>query len=108
MPTYEYVCEGCGCKFERFQSITAKPVRTCPECGQNKAKRLIGTGGGIIFKGSGFYETDYRSEDYKKAAEQEKKSADKDTTQKDSKSKGKESKGKQKAGTGGKEKKKSA
>jgi len=77
MPTYEYVCEGCGCKFERFQSITAKPVRTCPECGQNKAKRLIGTGGGIIFKGSGFYETDYRSEDYKKAAEQEKKSADK-------------------------------
>jgi len=108
MPTYEYVCEGCGCKFERFQSITAKPVRTCPECGQNKAKRLIGTGGGIIFKGSGFYETDYRSEDYKKAAEQEKKSADKDTTQKDSKSEGKESKGKQKAGTGGKEKKKSA
>ena len=108
MPTYEYVCEGCGCKFERFQSITAKPVRTCPECGQNKAKRLIGTGSGIIFKGSGFYETDYRSEDYKKAAEQEKKSADKDTTQKDSKSKGKESKGKQKAGTGGKEKKKSA
>jgi len=108
MPTYEYVCEGCGCKFERFQSITAKPVRTCPECGQNKAKRLIGTGGGIIFKGSGFYETDYRSEDYKKAAEQEKKSADKDTTQKDSKSEGKESKRKQKAGTGGKEKKKSA
>ena len=71
MPTYEYKCEDCGHEFERFQSINAKPVRKCPVCGRNGAKRLIGVGAGIIFKGSGFYETDYRSESYKKAAEKE-------------------------------------
>jgi len=76
MPTYEYICENCGYEFEEFQSITAKPLRTCPECGKKKLKRLIGTGAGIIFKGSGFYQTDYRSESYKKAAESEKKSSD--------------------------------
>lgn len=72
MPTYEYICEACGCELERFQTITAKPLRTCPKCGKKKLKRLIGTGAGIIFKGSGFYQTDYRSENYKKAAESEK------------------------------------
>lgn len=100
MPTYEYICENCGCEFERFQSITAKSLRTCPECGKRKLKRLIGTGAGVIFKGSGFYETDYRSESYKKAAEKEKKSSEvkkeevktdkkesKTTAQKDSKTK---------------------
>ena len=76
MPTYEYICENCGYEFEEFQTITAKPLRTCPECDKKKLKRLIGTGAGIIFKGSGFYQTDYRSESYKKAAESEKKSSD--------------------------------
>ena len=92
MPTYEYICQGCGCEFEQFQSITAKPVRSCPKCGKRKVKRLIGTGAGIIFKGSGFYQTDYRSESYKKAAESEKKGTEKDTTKKDSKAEAKESK----------------
>jgi putative FmdB family regulatory protein len=68
MPTYEYKCEACGHAFERFQSITAAPVKKCPECGKNKVRRLIGTGAGLIFKGSGFYITDYRSEGYKDAA----------------------------------------
>ena len=74
MPTYEYLCHSCGHEFEEFQSITAKPIKKCPECGKNKVRRLIGCGAGLIFKGNGFYETDYRSESYKKAqkAEQEK------------------------------------
>ena len=72
MPTYEYECEACGERFEKFQSITAKPVRKCPACGKLRVRRLIGTGAGIIFKGSGFYETDYRSESYKKSAEKDK------------------------------------
>jgi putative FmdB family regulatory protein len=58
---------------EAFQSITSKPLRKCPECGKLKLQRLISTGAGLIFKGSGFYETDYRSDSYKKAAESEKK-----------------------------------
>jgi putative FmdB family regulatory protein len=72
MPTYEYVCDACKHAFEQFQSITAKPLRTCPECGKRALQRLIGSGGGIIFKGSGFYQTDYRSDAYRKAAEAEK------------------------------------
>ncbi len=115
MPTYEYICEGCGCEFERFESITARPLRSCPKCGKKKVKRLIGTGAGIIFKGSGFYQTDYRSESYKKAAESEtagatgvKKSSDKDTTKKDSKTEGKESKPQVQAEPTAKAKKKTA
>ncbi len=69
MPTYEYACDACGKAFEEFQSITAAPLKKCPKCGKAKLKRLIGTGGGVIFKGSGFYTTDYRSDSYKKAAE---------------------------------------
>lgn len=65
MPTYEYKCEACGHAFEQFQSIMAKPTRKCPKCGKAKVRRLISTGGGMIFKGSGFYITDYRSEGYK-------------------------------------------
>ena len=68
MPTYEYVCEACGHEFEKFQSIVAAPLRTCPACGKRKAKRRISAGAGIIFKGSGFYQTDYRSDGYRKAA----------------------------------------
>ncbi len=71
MPTYEYRCGNCKYEFERFQSIKARPLRKCPQCGKNALNRLIGTGAGIIFKGSGFYETDYRSESYKKAQKKE-------------------------------------
>jgi len=59
MPTYEYECTACGHTFELFQNITAQPVSLCPKC-KKKVRRLIGGGGGIIFKGSGFYATDYR------------------------------------------------
>ncbi len=72
MPTYEYECLKCGNEFELFESITAEPTKRCPEC-RGKVKRLLGTGAGILFKGSGFYQTDYRSEGYKKSAEADKK-----------------------------------
>ena len=78
MPTYDYRCDACEHEFEQFQSMTARPLRKCPQCGRMKLKRLIGVGAGVIFKGSGFYETDYRSDSYKKAAEAETKSADGD------------------------------
>ena len=60
MPTYEYRCDGCGFHFERFQGMLEEPVKICPRCG-GRVRRLIGAGGGIIFKGKGFYATDYRS-----------------------------------------------
>lgn len=72
MPTYDYECNKCQYQFEKFQSITDKPITKCPKCG-GKTRRLIGTGAGILFKGSGFYQTDYRSENYKKKAEADKK-----------------------------------
>ena len=68
MPTYDYKCSNCGHKFEKFQSMSSAPVKKCPECSKNTAKRLIGTGAGLIFKGSGFYITDYRSDGYKESA----------------------------------------
>ena len=68
MPTYDYECEACGHAFEKFQSITAKPVRTCPSCGKRKVRRLLGMGAALIFKGSGFHATDYRSASYKSDA----------------------------------------
>lgn len=77
MPTYDYECATCGHQFEEFQSITARPLKKCPECGKMQLQRLIGTGAGIIFKGSGFYETDYRSDDYKKAAKADKEASTK-------------------------------
>jgi len=76
MPTYDYKCDACGHTFEQFQSITASPLKKCPDCGKSKLKRLLGTGAGLIFKGDGFYQTDYRSEGYKKAAESEKPSTE--------------------------------
>src|ERR1043166_9394045 len=78
MPTYEYFCEKCGHQFEQFQSISAKPLHTCPESacaqkrwGKGKVRRAISGGAGLIFKGSGFYITDYRSEKYKEAAKKD-------------------------------------
>jgi putative FmdB family regulatory protein len=78
MPTYEYICEKCGHEFEAVQSMSAKPLRTCPEdsCAQKKwgrgsVKKKISAGGGLLFKGSGFYITDYRSEKYKDAAKKD-------------------------------------
>lgn len=68
MPTYEYRCKGCGHQFDEFQMYSEAVLKKCPECKKNKLQRLFGTGGGIIFKGSGFYQTDYRSEAYTKAA----------------------------------------
>lgn len=73
MPTYDYQCDGCGHEFELFQSMTASVKRKCPECGKLKLKRLIGIGAAVLFKGGGFYETDYRSDSYKKGAAAEKK-----------------------------------
>lgn len=87
MPTYEYECPDCDHRFERFQSITARPVRRCPACGRRRVKRLIGAGGGLIFKGSGFYTTDYRSEDYTKRAKADKEAGGKKPDAKKSASK---------------------
>src|SRR3982074_20410 len=72
MPTYEYKCDASGHSFEKFQYITAAPIKKCPKCGKSKVRRLIGTGSGMIFKGSGFYITDYRSESYQNAAKADK------------------------------------
>jgi putative FmdB family regulatory protein len=73
MPTYEYVCRACGYEFEEFQSIKADPIAVCPKCRKKKVERKIGLGGAVIFKGGGFYETDYRSESYKSGEEAAKK-----------------------------------
>lgn len=73
MPTYDYECDSCGHSFELFQSISEPVKKKCPDCGKPKLRRLFGTGAAVMFKGSGFYQTDYRSESYKKAA-----AADKD------------------------------
>lgn len=80
MPTYDYICRACDHEFEHFQSMTAPVLRKCPKCGKSKLERLIGAGAGVLFKGGGFYETDYRSDSYTKAAEAEKKSAEARTT----------------------------
>ena len=86
MPTYDYVCKSCDHKWELFQQITANPKRKCPDCGKLKDKRIIGAGAGIIFKGSGFYQTDYRSSAYKKAAKADKSAQKKSQESGDSKS----------------------
>ena len=75
MPTYDYECEKCGHTFEKFQSIKAPAIRKCPSCGKMSVRRLIGPGAGVIFKGSGFYSTDYRSESYRTAAQKDKPAA---------------------------------
>jgi putative FmdB family regulatory protein len=71
MPTYEYKCDACGFEFEKFQSMSSAPIKKCPQCGKSKVRRLIGTGAGLIFKGSGFYITDYRDKSYAEKAKSE-------------------------------------
>ena len=68
MPTYDYHCDACEHEFEEFQSMSEPVLTKCPQCGKKKLRRLFGTGAAILFKGSGFYQTDYRSESYKAAA----------------------------------------
>ncbi len=76
MPTYDYECDACHHQWELFQKITDDPETKCPACRKKKARRLFGTGAAIMFKGSGFYETDYRSESYKKGADAAKKKSE--------------------------------
>ncbi|SRR5579885_1416355 len=77
MPTYEYQCDACEHNFDEFQSISEEPLKKCPQCGKKKLRRVFGTGAAILFKGSGFYETDYRSESYKSAAKADQEAASK-------------------------------
>ena len=86
MPTYDYVCDSCEHQFELFQSIKEDAKKQCPECGKKKLRRLIGPGAAIVFKGSGFYTTDYRSESYKKAAAADKPASAPSSTEKSSES----------------------
>ena len=72
MPTYDYICDDCQHEFEAFESIKAEPQTICPTCHQPRLRRKIGAGAAILFKGSGFYQTDYRSDSYKKGAQAEK------------------------------------
>jgi putative FmdB family regulatory protein len=76
MPTYDYECDACGHAFEQYQGINDPKLKKCPECGKLKLRRLLGTGAAIMFKGSGFYQTDYRSESYKKSAAADKPASD--------------------------------
>ena len=86
MPTYDYQCDACDHEFELFQRISDDPQKKCPECGKNKLRRLFGTGAAIVFKGSGFYQTDYRSESYKKGADAEKSKKESKSTDSNGKS----------------------
>jgi putative FmdB family regulatory protein len=72
MPTYDYICGSCGHEFEAYESIKAEPQTVCPDCKVPQLRRKIGPGAAILFKGSGFYQTDYRSDSYKKAEQAEK------------------------------------
>src|SRR3981081_4151463 len=80
MPTYEYHCDRCEHHFDEFQSINDPPLKKCPQCGKPKLRRVFGTGAAVLFKGSGFYQTDYRSESYKAAAKAEQESSGKPST----------------------------
>jgi len=83
MPTYDYRCNACGVRFELFQSMTEAHKKKCPTCGKNKLERLIGPGAGFIFKGAGFYETDYRSSSYEEGAKAEASSSASDAPSKE-------------------------
>ena len=95
MPTYEYECQHCKHRFDKFQTMTEEPLKRCPKC-KHKVRRLPGTGGGIIFKGSGFYQTDYRSEGYAKKKNEEKTAESGTKTDAKTDSQGKGAKGKEK------------
>ena len=84
MPTYEYECDACHHNFDEFQSMTEAPLKKCPKCGKPKLRRVFGAGAAIIFKGSGFYQTDYRSESYKQAAKADQDAAGKSAGKADS------------------------
>jgi putative FmdB family regulatory protein len=89
LPTYDYQCDACNHLFEVYQGINDEKLRKCPECKKLKLRRLLGTGGAVVFKGTGFYQTDYRSESYKKAAAADKPAEPKsDKKSSDSKSSG--------------------
>lgn len=109
MPTYDYECDACGHAWELFQKITDDAVKSCPECKKRKARRLFGTGAAVVFKGSGFYQTDYRSESYKKGekAAKESKESKSDSGKSDTKkseTKAKKSSGDAKPSSGSKKK----
>ena len=89
MPTYDYECDACQHKFEIFQNMSDDPLTKCPQCKKKKLRRLIGAGAAVMFKGSGFYQTDYRSDSYKKSAEADKKSSEPASSSTDSKSESK-------------------
>ena len=89
MPTYDYECDACEHTWELFQRISEDPVKACPECKKKKARRLFGTGAAIMFKGSGFYETDYRSDSYKKGADKDKKATSDSSSDKKTETKAK-------------------
>lgn len=93
MPTYDYKCDDCGYAFEKFQRFSEDRLTDCPECGRATLRRLFGTGAAVLFKGSGFYETDYRSDSYKDAAKKESESSGGSKSE----SKGGESKGESKS-----------
>ena len=80
MPTYEYHCDACEHNFDEFQSMSDAPLKKCPKCKKSKLRRVFGIGAAILFKGSGFYETDYRSESYKKAAKADQEASSKTST----------------------------
>jgi putative FmdB family regulatory protein len=75
MPTYEYHCDACEHNFDEFQSMSEEPLKKCPQCGKKKLRRVFGAGAAVLFRGSGFYQTDYRSESYKSAAKKEQEAA---------------------------------
>jgi putative FmdB family regulatory protein len=107
MPTYDYHCDACEHEFEHFQTITSPLLTKCPECGKKKLRRLFGTGAALVFKGSGFYTTDYRSDKYKEAAKADKSSGEsKSDSKSESKSSG-ESKSESKPSAPAKSEKKS-
>ncbi len=113
MPTYDYECDACGHKFELFQSISAPVEKKCPKGKKLKLRRLFGTGAAIVFKGSGFYQTDYRRDSYKKAADSDKpasesKSDSKGDSKSETKSESKSSDTKKSSDSGKSEKKKSS